>query len=126
MKKILIADDDAFVTRVLRLALERRGFAVGLAATGLQALAQIRKVAPDFLLTDINMPGMSGKELCEKIDEEFPERSFPIAIMSSLVARDLREWVERRADVVFLEKPVSSKSLVELIEKSLKSEGAAE
>ncbi|MEY4932658.1 MAG: hypothetical protein RLZZ403_978 [Pseudomonadota bacterium] len=126
MKKILIADDDAFVTRVLRLALERRGFAVGLAATGLQALAQIRKVAPDFLLTDINMPGMSGKELCEKIDEEFPERGFPIAIMSSLVARDLREWVERRADVVFLEKPVSSKSLVELIEKSLKSEGAAE
>lgn len=126
MKKILIADDDAFVTRVLRLALERRGFAVDLVATGLQALTQIRKSPPDFLLTDINMPGMTGRELCEKIDEEFPERGFPIAIMSSLVARDLREWVERRSEVVFLEKPVSAKSLVEMIEKALNSGEAAE
>mgnify|MGYP000335412354 CR=1 FL=1 len=126
MKKILIADDDAFVTRVLRLALERRGFAVDVVATGLQALTQIRKSPPDFLLTDINMPGMSGRELCEKIDVEFPDRGFPIAIMSSLVARDLREWVEQRSEVVFLEKPVSAKSLVEMIEKALNSGEAAE
>lgn len=119
MKTILISDDDAYVTRVLRLALERHGFAVLIAATGFQALGMIRKAMPDYLLTDINMPGMSGIELCETIDREFPGRQFPIAIMSSLVSRELRDWISSRAGTLFLEKPVSPKHLVEMIDSAL-------
>ena len=121
MKTILIADDDAYVTRVLRLALENHGFSVVLASTGIQALEKIRNSVPDCLVTDINMPGMSGRELVEKIDEEFKVRKFPILIVSSLVSRDLKEWVEGRVGVVFMEKPVSPKSLVSLVESALSS-----
>ena len=56
MKKILIADDEPHVIRVLKLSLEREGYEVDAVPHGEAALERLRVSTPDVLITDIQMP----------------------------------------------------------------------
>lgn len=111
--RILLADDEPHVLRVLRLTLEREGYAVQLAANGGEALAAIRADPPAALVTDIQMPGMDGRALCLALAQEFPERGFPVFVMTSMTAREHREWTAGLRDLEFLEKPISPRRLAE-------------
>ena len=119
MKKILIVEDQPHVIRVLRLALERAGFSVASALNGEDAWRQIQHAPPDALITDIEMPRMSGRDLCLRIEETFPERTFPIVIMTSRTETEYREWTRTMSRVSFLEKPLSLQNLVELLTQLL-------
>ena len=110
--RILIVDDEPHVTRVLKLCLMREGHEVDCVTDGHAALARIRARAPDYLITDIQMPGMNGRELCSAIHAEFPQREFPILVMTSMTARENREWAAAIPNTDFLEKPLSPRNLV--------------
>lgn len=110
--RILIVDDEPHVTRVLKLCLAREGHEVECVGDGSAALAAIRMRAPDYLITDIQMPGMGGKELCLAIHAEFPQRDFPILVMTSMTARENREWAAEIPNTDFLEKPLSPRNLI--------------
>ena len=69
MRKILIADDEPHVLRVLKMSLEKEGYAVDVCANGMEAVAKLREEEPDILITDIQMPQMSGEELCKYITQ---------------------------------------------------------
>jgi CheY-like chemotaxis protein len=73
-KKILIVDDDPDVAETLRRFLERpaRRYVVVVASSGEEAVAILRRDAPDLVLLDINMPGMSGLDVLRKIDRRIP------------------------------------------------------
>ena len=64
--KILIVDDEKAILEMLRINLEAEEYIVYLAKSGEEALTQL-SVEPELILLDINMPGMSGLELCQKI-----------------------------------------------------------
>jgi DNA-binding response OmpR family regulator len=117
MKKILIADDEPQMTRVLKLYLERAGYQVESASNGAIALTCIQKNAPDVLVTDIQMPLMTGKQLCLALEEAFPQRTFPIFVMTSMTDRDHREWTQKIPNLEFLEKPVSMRALIARLDK---------
>ena len=70
MARILIAEDDPHISRVIALWLKRNGHEVIEATSGDKALSAIRKEAPDLLVTDVNMPGMDGIELLEAVRAE--------------------------------------------------------
>jgi CheY-like chemotaxis protein len=110
--RILIVDDEPHVIRVLKLYLTRDGHEIESATDGAAALAKIRIQAPDLLITDIQMPAMDGKELCSAIHAEFPQRRFPILVMTSTTARENREWVLGIPGTQFLEKPLSPRNLI--------------
>lgn len=112
MKQILIVDDQPHVIRVLRLCLEREGWRVSTANDGRQALVLIRAAQPDVLITDIQMAGMDGRELCRALKEELPQRRFLTLVMTSMTAREEREWVKDMPNTEFLEKPLSPRALV--------------
>jgi len=112
MKQILIADDEPHVIRVLKLTLEREGYGVSAVGNGEQALEHIRSAPPDVLITDIQMPRMTGRQLCQAIEEEWPERRFTIIVMTSMTEREQREWVASMKNIQFLEKPLSPRRLV--------------
>ena len=112
MKKILIVDDEPHMLRVLQFTLERAGYKVATASDGRAGLASVLASPPDVLISDIRMPNMDGRELVQAIQQALPERQFPIMIMSSLTAREEREWVRAVGNVEFLEKPVSPRQLV--------------
>jgi len=66
-KKILVVDDEPQIVKVLKAYLEKGGYAVVTAADGTTALSAFRREKPDFLILDLNLPGMDGLELCKTI-----------------------------------------------------------
>jgi DNA-binding response OmpR family regulator len=111
--RILIVDDEPHVTRVLSLCLTRAGYDVDHAPDGAAALEKIGARPPDFLITDVNMPGMGGEQLCRAIHAQYPDRRFPILVMTSMTARENREWASKIPNTEFLEKPLSPRSLID-------------
>ena len=69
---IVVADDNAVLLNVLSETLEECGYSVRSAAGGLEALTEIRRRAPDILLSDLNMPRMSGFELLSIVRRRHP------------------------------------------------------
>jgi CheY-like chemotaxis protein len=70
---IVIADDNQDLLNALSVIFDQHGYTVRTACEGFAALALIRDCAPDFLLSDLNMPGMSGFELLSIVRRRFPE-----------------------------------------------------
>lgn len=67
LKKILVVDDEAQITRVLLRGLESAGYQVRIANDGRTALDSFRSWLPDLVITDLSMPGFDGLELCSRI-----------------------------------------------------------
>jgi two-component system, OmpR family, KDP operon response regulator KdpE len=66
-QRILIADDEPQITRVLRTGLSTRGYDVRVAADGESALDTFNDWHPDLVVTDLSMPNMDGIELCGRL-----------------------------------------------------------
>ena len=111
-KRILVVDDELHMIRVIKLFLERAGYKVDTASNGQDALASILKDPPDVLLTDINMPRMTGQQLCAELHKQLPERTFPIFVMTSMTDRENRDWTQKMSNIALLEKPVSMRMLI--------------
>jgi CheY-like chemotaxis protein len=120
MARVLIADDEATVRRVMQLGLKNGGHEVAVAENGAVALAQIEVCHPDVLVTDIEMPRMNGRQLCEAVLQRYPERRFPIFVLTSLAEREHRSWSSTMRDLHFLEKPVSIRTLLARIDDTLR------
>jgi CheY-like chemotaxis protein len=111
-RKILLVDDEPHVIRVLRLMLEREGYEVTSANDGNEALGKMAAGRPDVMVSDIQMAGMDGRELCRTTRARYPDERFPIFVMTSMTASSEREWVRALANVDFLEKPLSPRQLI--------------
>ena len=121
MNRILIVDDEAIARRMLANTLRRAGFDVTQACNGLQAWEVLAQFTPDAMVTDIDMPKMTGEELCHRVSEEMPDRQFPIFVVTSKTALDHRNWSSEMNNVHFVEKPYSMRKLVECLEAELGS-----
>ncbi|MDR1217341.1 MAG: response regulator transcription factor [Oscillospiraceae bacterium] len=66
-KKVLVVEDDTNIAELLRLYLEKEGFAVTIAVTGAAGIAEFERVSPELVLLDIMLPVMDGWEVCREI-----------------------------------------------------------
>jgi class 3 adenylate cyclase len=80
---ILIVDDKLENIRFLSNFLAKQGYQVRKAINGQAALMAAKTVSPDLILLDINMPGMGGYEVCEKLKQEPQTSSIPIIFLSA-------------------------------------------
>ena len=85
-KKLLLVEDDVLLRTSLSQIFKERGYSVRSAPDGLSALAHIFHEVPDILVTDLNMPGMSGSELLVEIHKYFSGIS--IVVMTGAVIED--------------------------------------
>jgi len=69
MIKILLVDDERGITDSLKDFFGQRGFAVGIANSGEEAIEAVKKTRPDIIFLDIRMRGMSGLDALEKIKQ---------------------------------------------------------
>jgi len=116
-KKILIADDEPYVIRVVKLKLINAGYEVITASNGLEALEKIKSLKPDVVISDVNMPRLNGKELCLRAVPLKKEREFLTIVITSSLEKEDRDWAHSLEKTVFLEKPFSPKELVRIIEQ---------
>lgn len=89
---ILIVDDSLTIRVALRRELEKMGAIVKEASNGLQGLEKAKSQDFDLIITDIEMPGMDGFALCEKLKAHEQKKSIPIIILSS---KEQEEDIER-------------------------------
>jgi two-component system alkaline phosphatase synthesis response regulator PhoP len=79
MPKILVVDDEQDILELIRHTLNKEGFEVHVAANGLQAIEQAKKIKPELILMDVMMPVMDGMEACRQLKES--EETSGIAIV---------------------------------------------
>jgi CheY-like chemotaxis protein len=80
--RVLVVDDEDLVRLVLQRTLRLSGFDVFEASDGLEALARLPAVAPDLVLTDLNMPRCNGEQLCLEIKRHPATAAIPVVIMT--------------------------------------------
>jgi two-component system alkaline phosphatase synthesis response regulator PhoP len=115
VNKVLIADDEPYVARVLKLVLQKEGYQVNCVNNGQQALAAYRETRPDIIVTDVKMPHMTGRELVEAIRGTDGDSQTPIVVMTSTLESENRDWVSGVDGVQFVGKPVSPRELVRIV-----------
>jgi putative two-component system response regulator len=103
---VLIADDDAGVSRLLAQLLARAGYHVDVVDNGPAALGSLAESAPDVAILDINMPGLSGIDVCRHIKANAETRLIPVILMTGLESRDLRLAGIAAGASDFLAKPI--------------------
>lgn len=109
--RVLVADDIQANRELLTGLLTRDGYTVSTAADGQAALDMIGQEAPDLVLSDVIMPGLSGFDLCRRLKADPATRLLPIVLITSLSEREDRiEGINAGADD-FLSKPVDAHEL---------------
>lgn len=110
-KSVVIVDDSRSFLRIFEAMLNSWGYVVHAARNGHEAMDLIERVQPDFVLTDWDMPGMSGIELCEQVRSQKQNAYIYIIMVTGYASRDdLLQSLRVGADD-FLTKPVSPSEL---------------
>ncbi len=122
---ILLVDDEEDVVSLVRYNLDRAGFAVRVAMNGPKAMDSVRDVRPDAVILDLNLPGMSGLEVCQSLRANASTRAVPILMLTARgQARDRIEGFELGADD-YVTKPFSPKELILRLHAILRRTGQA-
>lgn len=116
--RLLIADDDEELVKMLKSYLEIKGFEIITAGDGLEVLEKLSK-NPDLILLDINMPRMDGIEVCRKIRNE---TACPILFLTARVEEQDRVNGLLSGGDDYITKPFSLKELEARITAHLKRE----
>lgn len=82
MKRIVVVDDEPGVGVAIRDLLAPDGYAVEAPGDARTALPELLRAAPDLVILDVNMPGMSGWELCAILRRQSPTRGVPILFLT--------------------------------------------
>ncbi|UCD83254.1 MAG: hybrid sensor histidine kinase/response regulator [Deltaproteobacteria bacterium] len=119
-KQSILVVDDALTTRTLeKNILESSGYDVDIAISGEQALEMVAKKSYDLVVTDVDMPGITGFELIRRLKRQERYREIPVIIVSSLSKPEhRREGIEVGAQAYIVKSSFDQDSLVEAV-KSL-------
>jgi len=124
-RKILVADDEAHILHVVSMKLRNAGFEVITAVDGEEALELCAAERPDLLITDFQMPFLSGLELCKRLRTHEDTRDIP-AMMLTARGFDIgpEEMEEARISAV-LAKPFSPREVLQKVTELLEEATAA-
>jgi len=120
VKTILVADDQPIMRLVVRAMLGANpAYQVHEAVNGAEALALAREHRPDLVLLDIEMPGMSGPEVCMVLKGSPETRDIPILLMSGRELGDVQAYALTASADGFFRKPFLAKALLARLKEML-------
>jgi len=112
MASVLVVDDDPDVCDLVTYKLEQSGFEVRRASDGDGALREVARRAPDLVLLDIMMPGISGLEVLERWRSDQATAGIPVVLLTAKAQEnDVERGFELGADD-YVVKPFSPRELV--------------
>jgi len=113
--RVLAIDDDPSMLSLVSRLLGRAGFDVDTAPEGASGLEKIHAAAPDLVLCDIQMPGMDGFQVLDRVRGNVTTAGLPFVLLTALTDREaVRRGMRLGADD-FLNKPVQARELVEAV-----------
>jgi DNA-binding response OmpR family regulator len=119
--KIMIVDDEFFISRSLAFMLEKEGFDCTTATDGEEALELVAQEKPDIMFLDINMPNKNGYEVCQAIKSNPSTRDIVIIMLTAKGQVEFEEKSFKTGADDFLLKPYDPNLVMALIAKHLKN-----
>jgi DNA-binding response OmpR family regulator len=119
MTVVVVEDEDAIRTLTRRI-LSKQGYQVVEAETPEHAIALCEGRKPDLLLTDVVMPGMSGKDLSERLRERHAD--LRVLFMSGYTDNVMDRYGMDASGDSLLQKPFNGRELLEAVQEALTAE----
>ena len=116
---ILVVDDEPVVLGEVSAVLSAAGFTCHCCTNSESALASASKNPPDLIISDINLGGESGLEMCEQIRDEIVLRDVPVMFLSGAQIPDIIRRSHAAGGTYYLRKPADPEVLLELVQKAL-------
>ena len=114
---ILVVEDDVFQHTVLRIALKDLGAAIGIAASGADALASLQVRRPDLILMDFNLPDMEGVDVIRQIKAVEQYSNIPVIMVSGRQERNVILDCKAVGVVDFVLKPFDRATLLSKVRR---------
>jgi CheY-like chemotaxis protein len=120
--RILVAEDDEITSHMLRYVLERAGFEVVVADDGEAAWRRLEGEPFDLLITDFQMPGLNGAELCSLVIGDPRFGTMPIVLLTAKAyEEDVLGMNDAEMPRAVVSKPFSSSELIRLVRRCLEA-----
>lgn len=117
--RVLIADDDPEITRVLSIYLQAEGFTIRVASDAMQAWMFAKQEPVNAILLDVHLPGGTGVDILRKMKANKLMKEIPILVMSGDGDEDLPRECVRMGAADFLPKPLNLDRLITSLRASL-------
>lgn len=121
MAHILIIDDSPTETHILTALLEKNGFQVSALANAQDVVENVQSVAPDAVLMDVVMPGVSGFQATRKLSKDPMTSAIPVILVTTKNQETDRIWGMRQGARDYVVKPVDEQELLTKIRAVLGS-----
>lgn len=118
-KKVLVVDDEIHIVHVVAIKLRNNGYDVLSAENGEEAFELACKEKPDIIVTDFQMPAMTGMELVEKLRQNEMTKDTPVIMLTARSFAIDDEQKNKLQISEFISKPFSPKELLRSIEDIL-------
>jgi two-component system, OmpR family, alkaline phosphatase synthesis response regulator PhoP len=123
-KRIILVDDEAYVTKTLAAKLRLAGHEVSVASNGEEGLALVTQNPPDLLITDYQMPFMSGFEMSMKLKQQPATAAVPVLMLTARGHHLTPSELAKTNIRMLLGKPFSARELTAKVEEILADTGA--
>ena len=117
--KILIADDEAFMLRLLEMTMKKGGYEVISCHDGHEALAAAFSAPPRLIVLDIMMPGLDGLGALRQLKENPATQNIPVIVLSGRGQALTQAEAERAGALRYFTKPFSPNQLLDEVKKIL-------
>ena len=114
---IVIADDSISVRKFVGRMLEKAGYRVKLASDGLEAAELVAQHGCHLIITDLEMPRMTGYELMAQLRQSPSTRRIPVMVVTSRAGEKHRDRAVKEGAATFLTKPVQEEQLISAVEQ---------
>jgi DNA-binding response OmpR family regulator len=117
--RILVADDDPVIVRLLQVNFRLEGYEVETAAHGEEALRKAKELRPELILLDVMMPGLDGWEVCRRLKDDPAIAEIPVLFLSARAQEEDRKRGLELGVVDYVTKPFDPGELVALVARCL-------
>ncbi len=118
-KQILVIDDEQTWLKITSHILQRNGYAVRTAKSGIEALKMLTKFRPDLILSDVRMPDMNGFDFVDNLKQSPKNSSTPIIFFSAIDDYDARKVAFSLGAIDYLVKPFNEDEVSTVLSKHL-------
>ena len=116
-KKILIVDDEVDLLRLIKFRFTRWGYDTALAADGQEALDKVKKDPPDLIVLDLQLPIISGQEVCLRLKADESTKRIPVILFTASIAGGIAENAKKLGADDYIVKPFEPDNLLEKVKK---------
>lgn len=121
--KILVVDDEPDLTDIINTFLEGAGYKVHSENSSVKALEKAKSLRPDLILLDISMPVMDGYQLCQELKKDKSTADIPVVFLTGKDPLEDDKKSYRVGGDLYIKKPFSCESLLEIVRIVLMSVG---